>query len=543
MTKKLNINNPEHLIYESEQLKTSILGGIRFNHLDRLQVTLRMEVKDRKFEHYLNHPELANMAYHNKLDLYNDVQLEKHIRKAAEKLEIGSIEIAKHLGNLIYALESYRLEERQAIEKPQEDVRLSEEERATAIKFAKQKNLMEKINQLIGEYGVMGEEMNRLLLFTVFFNAKQSHTLHVISLGSSGMGKSHLQNTIAELIPDYYIINSTSITENALYYFGKQEVKNRIILFEDIDGAKNSFYAVREFQSRNKISKTMVQKDRYGESKTVQITAIGPVTIAGCTTAESLYEDNANRCFLIEVDESKEQTERIIQQHKKKAAGKIDEGKRLEIKHMMHAFFRVLEPVKIVNPYAELLELPQELLKPRRTVKHYLNCIEAITYLHQYQREQKADEQTGEIYIESTVEDIEWANRLLKEVLLKKSDELSGKCRAYFETVKELLKSKKVGGLDGSTFTNREISLLLRKSISTVKSYNKDLYDWGYLEREQDTESKKFYYQLANFNDYGDLQSKINNTLAANVLNAKGLSGHKQPKTKTSHSNKRKSAV
>ena len=42
-------------------------------------------------------------------------------------------------------------------------------------------------------------------------------------------------------------------------------------------------------------------------------------------------------------------------------------------------------------------------------------------------------------YIETTLEDIEWANRLLKDVLLAKADELSGECRRLFERLKTYL--------------------------------------------------------------------------------------------------------
>lgn len=46
---------------------------------------------------------------HN-LDLYNDTQLEKFIRKCAEKLEIGTSVISASLSELTEELEKYRIE-------------------------------------------------------------------------------------------------------------------------------------------------------------------------------------------------------------------------------------------------------------------------------------------------------------------------------------------------------------------------------------------------------------------------------------------------
>ncbi|NJM79500.1 MAG: hypothetical protein HC854_07670 [Flavobacterium sp.] len=36
----LNTQNPNHYIYETKHLKIAILGGIRFNNLEALRVTL-----------------------------------------------------------------------------------------------------------------------------------------------------------------------------------------------------------------------------------------------------------------------------------------------------------------------------------------------------------------------------------------------------------------------------------------------------------------------------------------------------------------------
>lgn len=69
------------------------------------------------------------------------------------------------------------------------------------------------------------------------------------------------------------------------------------------------------------------------------------------------------------------------------------------------------------------------MFKPRRTNAHYLAFVEVVTFYHQYQREKKHDPDTGEEYIETTLEDIAEANKLMKEILLRKSDELNGATR------------------------------------------------------------------------------------------------------------------
>jgi predicted transcriptional regulator len=169
---------------------------------------------------------------------------------------------------------------------------------------------------------------------------------------------------------------------------------------------------------------------------------------------------------------------------------------------------RILQPIKVINPYATLLELPQAVFKPRRTNAHYLHFIEAVTFYHQYQREQKVNEETGEIYIETTIEDIKAANHLLKEILLRKSDELTGACRNYFEDLKAHLAQTKE-----STYTNRSIGLALRIAHSTVKRYNNELLQAGLIKLNQEKKTKSFWYEVLSKEEYQKLKEKINNVL------------------------------
>ena len=50
---KINVSNPEAIVYTTEELGFTILGGIRIDGLDRLRVTMKIEVINRKYEHYL----------------------------------------------------------------------------------------------------------------------------------------------------------------------------------------------------------------------------------------------------------------------------------------------------------------------------------------------------------------------------------------------------------------------------------------------------------------------------------------------------------
>lgn len=525
MSKKLQIANQDQLIYENEILQLTVLGGVKLEGLDRMRATLKVELNNS-----------SRPPVRHNLDLYNDTQLEKFIRKIAEKLEIGTSVIAASLSELTEALEAYRLDklkQQQQAAAPKVK-KLTEKELRAAQAFLKDSNLLEKTNELIGKSGVIGEEINRLLMYIIFTSRKREQPLHVVSLGSSGTGKTHLQEKVGELIPEEERVSITTLSENAFYYFGKQELKNKVILIEDLDGAENALYPLRELQTKKRIVKTIASKNTKGETQTKYLIVEGPVCVAGCTTKEHIYEDNANRSFLIYLDEGEIQDEKIMVYQRKISAGEINIYEEREAQEFLQNVQRILKPIKIINPFAERLSLPSAVFKPRRTNSHYLQFIEAVTFYCQWQRQSKVDTQTGEEFIEVTLEDIENANNLLKEVLLRKSDELTGSCRNYLEAVKSYLKQrdKNKDNSGSGQFTNREIRQVLRINPSNQKRYNLQLLTGYYIKKVKGKKATGYHYEIVSTTEYNQLQKEINSVLDKTLKELKRFNGSKVVQTK-----------
>lgn len=453
--------------------------------------------------------------------------MEKLARLIADRLEVGVTAVSKDLSDITNELERYRLQQIESKQQEQNKIikPLTEAERKAAIEFLQSKNLLQVTNELIGRSGIVGEELNRLIMWLIYTSRKTNKPLHIISMGSSGTGKSHLQEKVGELIPDEDKIEITALTENAFYYFDKAELGHKLILIEDLDGIWSALYPLRELQSKQRISKTVTIKDKNGNTKTIHLKVYGPVCIAGCTTKESLYEDNANRCFLIYLDESNEQDDRVMDMQRKISAGKINTTEQQQAIQLLQNVQRILQPITVVNPFAELLQIPKEVFKQRRSNAHYLAFIEVITFYKQHKREQKCDEAAGEIFIETTIEDIEEANQLMKEILLRKSDELNGACRNYFEQLKQTLTENKI-----SSFTNPSIRNQLRIPISSVKRYHAALLASGLIRKVENRNTKAHYYEVISKEEYTKLQSSISTALDEALQKIK----EHQPKSPTS---------
>jgi DNA primase len=506
----LNTKDEQHITYQKGDLKCVLLGGISMNQLDRLRVTLLLE----------RVPKLnpLHSIRQSGLDLYNDVFVEKFGRSAADKLEVGTSEIRLILAELIEELERYRLAAMN--DKKQEKPlfrTLSDIQKEKALTYLKGPDLLARTNKDIGKAGIVGEEVNRLLMYIAFTSRLREMPLHIISLGASGTGKTYLQEKIAELIPEQDIVEITVLSDNAFYYFKQKELAHKLVLIEDMDGAENVLLPLRELMSKKRISKRVVIKNSAGNMSTVPLLVEGPICVAGTTTKESVYEDNANRSLLIYRDNSSEHQELIMDYQRALSAREINSIEEGKVKELFKDMQSLLKPVKVRNPYAGALKIPAQVFKPLRSNAHYLQFIECVTFYHQYQREWHLDKVANEYYINTTLEDIEAANYLLKDVLLAKADELNGACRKFFEVLKTYLKKE-----GKQSFYAKAIRSDLRISSTTLKRHLYYLQSNDYIKIVGGDKFRKgFEYEVVSYQEYNELQGSITTALDKALENIK----------------------
>jgi len=506
---KLNTKNPEFITFTTNELQIIILGGINLQQLDRLRITLKISRTDTNDPlHSIRHT----------LDLYHSDYLEKFIGKASEQLETGTNTIRRAIAEMTEQIEQYRLSRIESMKEQKPQARqLTEQRYRKTVNYLSAPKLMERTNQDIGRTGMIGEENNRLLMYLVFTSRLREQPLHIISLGASGTGKTYLQEKISELIPEQHKLEVTILSENAFYYFDRKELKHKLVLIEDMDGAENVLYPLRELQSKKRISKTLPIKDSKGNWRTISVQVEGPICLAGTTTKEKLYEDNANRSLLIYLDGSKKHKEMIMDYQRMLSAGKVKTREENELKEFFKDMQTVLRPIKVRNPFAELLKLPEYVFKPLRTNAHYLAVIETITFYHQYQREIKTDPETNERYIETTLEDIEWANILLKDVLLAKADELPRATREFFERLKNWLRTS-----GKESFYGKEIRETFRMASSSCNRYILELLRNNYIKITGGNKFRQgFEYQIIKPDEYRKLQQHVKTALDEALENVK----------------------
>ncbi|PWW19221.1 DNA primase [Chryseobacterium sp. AG844] len=307
----------------------------------------------------------------------------------------------------------------------------------SATEFLSQKDLLKNLNQLIEQSGIIGEENSRLLLFLITISYLNKSPLHGIVQGSSGSGKTHIISRIADLMPQEDVLRFTRITESSLYNWGEFDLFQKIIIIEDLDGLKeDALYALREFISNQVLRSSVTIKDKKGNNKSSHKIVKGQFSSLSATTKGETYEDNMNRSFIVAVNESEEQTERIIHYQNRRNAGEIDKSQEQKAISQMQSIVRNLKHYEVVNPYATQIQLPNNVKNKRRLNEMFQAIIKQVTFLNQYQREIKNN------FLVTEIEDIENAVEILFESIILKIDELDGSLRQFFEKLKKAFKEE-----------------------------------------------------------------------------------------------------
>lgn len=483
--------NPHKLTYRTITANYYVKGGLR-NEADSMRVSLDIE-----------HPQ-NNRKSRSKLDLYEDKQVEKIAREAAEKLQLRADLIQLDLELFTELLEQYREKQSTPKEAPAE-VKISSHFEKQAVEFLRKPNLIKKWNELIGKAGVVGEENSRIFLMAIAITHKMREPLHALIQGSSGSGKTHLMAKVYNFIPQEDKKNFTRVTEGSLYNYGMYDLQNKLICIEDLDGMKEEAqFAFRELQSKGMIISSTSTKDDNGNISAQEKTVYGPIASMSCTTKGEIYEDNMSRCFIIAVDESAEQSKKVIHYQNMKASGQIDEVKEKQCAEFIQCLVSLLKSCEVINPYADKVHLPEEAHKIRRLNGLYQAFVKAITLMHQYQRKR---DNRGRLISEK--EDLQIAAEILFESILLKVDELDGSLRQFYERLKQYIKTKGNGHHESYEFGQREVRQSLHVSKSQLQRYLNDLSALEYIRQSGGYSNRGFNYKVLYWDNVQAMRAKV----------------------------------
>jgi hypothetical protein len=246
---------------------------------------------------------------------------------------------------------------------------------------------------------MVGEATNCLVGYLAAVSRKLPAPLAVMVQSTSAAGKSAVMEAVLGFVPEEDRVSFSAMTGQSLFYLGESDLAHKVLSIAEEEGASRAAYALKLLQSQGELSIASTGKDTAsGRLVTHTYSVKGPTAIVLTTTAIDVDEELLNRCLVLTVDEDRAQTRAI--HHAQRKAQTLDGLTRRSLKDQVVTVHRdaqrLLEPLAVVNPYADRLTFADGRTRTRRDHGKYLGLIAAVTLLHQHQRPRRTASVNGQ---------------------------------------------------------------------------------------------------------------------------------------------------
>jgi DNA primase len=486
-------NETEEIVMVLGDREWRVRGLGKNTGFESLKVTLRVACAER---------------WHlDNLDLCVARQRAAFVDAAATETALKRELVKRDLGHVLRKLEELQEARLRAqVEPKKNEPTLSAQEREAALGLLRDPKLLDRILSDFAACGVVGEETNKLVGYLATVSRKLDNPLAVIVQSTSAAGKSALMDAVLAFVPPDERVKYSALTGQALYYLGGEaNLKHKILAIVEEEGAERASYALKLLQSEGELSIASTGKDpQTGRMVTQEYRVEGPVMIFLTTTAVDIDEELLNRCLVLTVDESREQTRRIhTQQRARYTLGGIRASETKAAVLALHrAAQRLLRPLQVHNPYADRLTFLDDKTRTRRDHTKYLQLIATVAVLHQHQREIRAIDCGGgktAPCVVATLDDIAVANRLAHETLGRCLDEMPPQTRRLLALIEREVAArctaKKMERAD-VRFTRRQVREATGWSNTQLHVHLKRLEDLEYLLTHRADHGQGFVYEL-----------------------------------------------
>ena len=445
-----------------------------------------------------------DLIYLDTLDLVKARSRNALIQAIAVELFVEESTVKKDIGILLLQLEDLRNRQIDAVKnRTPSTPELTTEDREQALQWLRSPNLSEQIVNDLDQCGMVGEAFNKLAAYLAVVSRKLAQPLAILIQSSSSAGKTTLMDSVLAMVPPEDQLRLSNLTGQSLYYLDSQAIRHKTLAISEEQGIAEASYALKLLQSEGRLSHATVAKGSDGRMAMQAYNVEGPVQLFLTSTSLEMDEELINRCLVLSVDETREQTLAIQAQQRllqtRHSVAFLRQCK--DVRHLHQNAQRLLRPLQVYNPFADRLSFASDRTRLRRDHSKYLTLIQSIALLHQYQRPIQVEEVDGKRIesIEVTMKDITLANRLMAEILGRSLDELSPQTRRCLllleEYVQDQCQRKDIDQKD-YRFSRREFRESIGWSDFQVRMHLSKLVAMEYVLVHHGKQGRSYLYEL-----------------------------------------------
>ncbi|HEX6607379.1 MAG TPA: hypothetical protein VF276_10745 [Chloroflexia bacterium] len=479
------------------------------------------------------------------LDLYQARARSAFAKAAALELGVAESVIAGDLAALVIALEPLQEAAIRGALQPdtsRDAPTLTEAQEAAGLALLRSPDLAERIVADVEAIGVVGEATNALVGYLAMVSRLLAKPLAILIQSTSAAGKSTLMDALLSLLPEGQRVHYSAMTGQSLFYLGEKDLQHKVLAIAEEEGVRQAAYALKLLQSQGELTIASTGKDpQTGKLVTAEYRVEGPVMLCLTTTAIDIDEELLNRCLVLTINETAEQTA-AIQQRQRSARTLAGLQAQVRSDHVLtahRAAQTLLRPLAVVNPFAESLTFASDRVRLRRDHVKYLALIDAIALLHQHQRTVRTVEVDGAgvEYIEVVQSDIALANRLAHAVLGRSLDELPPQTRRVLAALDAWVAAQ-VGDTDTPRgdvrFTRRTVRGHLGLSDTQLRVHLERLVTLDYVLAHAGKQGQQYAYSLRFDGDAGSDAAQLAGLSVLGVAETEASKPTSRGKTATS---------
>lgn len=496
----LSITGPDEARFVRGPRSYRVRGLARALSAEALRLTVRVSLGERVFV--------------DTLDLYQARGRSAFAKGAAVELGLAEEVIAGDLSALVLGLEPVQEAGIRGALKPdaaEVEPALSPADEAAGIALLRDPGLLDRIVSDVEALGVVGEADNALVGYLAMVSRLLAKPLAVLIQSTSAAGKSTLMDGLLSLLPAHERVHYSAMTGQSLFYLGEGDLKHKVLAIAEEEGVRQAAYALKLLQSQGELTIASTGKDpATGKLVTSEYRVEGPVMLMLTTTAIDIDEELLNRCLVLTINESAEQTAAIQarQRQARTLAGLQAKVRGDQVQAAHRAAQALLRPLAVVNPLAEGLRFASDRVRLRRDHAKYLALIDAIALLHQQQRKVQSIDVDGKAveYIEVIPSDIAMANRLAHAVLGRSLDELPPQTRRLLQGLQRWVEGQAaVQSIPPTSvrFTRRELREALGMGDTQLRVHLERLVELEYVALHGGRQGQRAVYALLFGGDAG----------------------------------------
>ena len=378
---------------------------------------------------------------------------------------------------------------------------------------------------------IVGEDNNIKLLWLacVSKDLPKKNRLSAIITSQSSAGKSNLINTILEPFYDHVI----DFTDYTPAFLNRQEMNmnGKIFKMEQMERTNDrkqvSLFNLKFLLTEGKLRIGLVDRDEKGKNSPRVLEVRGIPVFLSTSTNYNIDPETLNRTLLMQVDETEQQTKRIIshifENYETLSINDSWKEELSELKKLAKAYNQLGHRIRdIVIPFGHKLEkqIPTIDLTIRRDLEKILNLTAVIAFMHASNRI-RIQNNDGEHFIKDSFgnteklytyaivaepsdfkEAVEIAGVTIKQTLNKINTASMDVYEKFLEYWRKKVEDSSVSGqnstLDDSEtvevgVTIKELTKITHLSPNRTRELINQLYRSGFLDRERN-KNKEFEY-------------------------------------------------